>query len=270
MRVKRVIEHHTSNLINDAELSAKFNEEAYAAASSLRTKYYSLFQFMSEDDIVMECWDKILRQDIGFDETKKCKFSSFVRMMVNNRCIDLSRKIQKHEGVLSLDTPHSSDDGDSVTLLDYVADTQCQDLYDDIEIRDIILSLDADIPTVPVQKIMQMLSEGYTVKDIKAELKVSAEDIRTIRTKFGNIYKRRSNGTGQTLADVLYGDEEVLESRREELEGALYYIKEDGIRLSDVIGLIIDGYSYKGISEKLKTTERSIKWFLDRHLSIIV
>lgn len=270
MRVKRVIEHYTSNLINNEELAQRFNEEAYAAALSLKTKYYSLFQFMTEDDVVMECWDKILRQDIGFDESKKCKFSSFVRMMVNNRCIDLSRKIQKHEGVLSLDTPHSSDEGDSVTLLDYIADSQCQDQYDGIEVRDIILSLDADIPTLPIQKIMQMLSEGYPVKDISAALGVSAADIRVVRTKFKDIFKNRSNGESKTLEDVLYGDEESLNARKDELVSALYYIQEDGMRLSDVVSMIIDGYSYKSISAKLKKTERSIKWFLDRHLGLLV
>jgi DNA-directed RNA polymerase specialized sigma24 family protein len=266
----KVRESYTSNLINNEELARRFTSEAYAAAASLKTKYYSLFQFMNEDDIVMECWDKILRQDISYDDSKRCKFSSFVRMMVNNRCIDLSRKIQKHEGVVSLDQPHTSSDGDSVTLLDFIADQECQDRYDDIEIRDIILSLDADIPAVPVKKIMDMLSDGYTAKEVSEELKVSAVDIRTVRTKFKNIFKHRSSGSEQTLGDVLYGDEESLEARREELSGVLWYIKEDGMRLSDIVDMIIDGYSYKGISEKLKKTESSVKWFLDRNLGLII
>lgn len=261
---------YKSNLINDEELAKKFSEEAFLVARSLRTKYFSLFEFMTEDDIVMECWDKILRQDIGFDDTKNCKFSSFVRMMVNNRCIDLCRKIQKHEGILSLDSTYSSDDGDTSTLMDYVPDRDSYDVCEDVGVRDVILSLGRDMNGIPTEKILMMYQDGYNAIDISESLGVPLSDVRAVRSKMKNIFKRRCQGTGQPLADILYGDESVLEERKDELMGTLCYVREGGIKLSDVVKLVISGYSYKGIGEKLGATEGFVKYFLDKCSSMIV
>ena len=129
---------YTSNLINDIEMTKKFNSVAYSVARSLRTKYFSLYDYMSEDDVVMECWSKILSTDICFDETRNCKFESFVRIIVNSVCLDLCRKIRKHEVVSSLDYVFSFEDGENTTLADFIPDCTVEDIFKDIEIQGIL------------------------------------------------------------------------------------------------------------------------------------
>jgi DNA-directed RNA polymerase specialized sigma24 family protein len=263
---------YTSNLILDEEMTKKFNAEALLVARSLRPKYFSLFEFMTEEDIVMECWDKILRQDIGFDDSKKCKFSSFVRMMVNNRCIDMCRKIQKHEGVLSLNSTYSSDEGDTSTLSDYIPDTKSNNDFEEMEVESVINSLGDDLNDVPVDRIMFMLGEGYTAKEVCEELKISSTDVRAVKNNMFGIFKRRCSGSEETLADVLYGNEDALDDRKDEIIGTLSYVRDPscGIKLSDVIKLVIKGYTYDKIGTTLGVSSTSVRSFLDKYSSMVI
>ena len=57
---KQIGEVSTSNLVNDPELTRKFQDEATRVASLMKHKYYQVFNVMEVDDVVNECWKKIL------------------------------------------------------------------------------------------------------------------------------------------------------------------------------------------------------------------
>lgn len=263
---------YTSNIINDEDLARRFSSEAFIAARNLRSKYFSLFEFMTEDDIVMECWDKILRQDIGFDTTRNCKFESFVRMMVNNRCIDMCRKIQKHEDNLSLDAKYTTEKNDMTTLADYIPDTYS---YDDIlyvEVMDVIDSMDSEFETLPVRDVMELFIKGYKPKDMVQDYNIKSSDVKIIKNRLLHVFKRRCNGTCKTLGDILYGDEETLMDMKDEILAILSFIRDakSGIFLSDIVKRVIDGYSYDQIGEELGVGGMRIKGFLDRYSMMLI
>ena len=136
--------------------------------------------------------------------------------------------------------------------------------------------------------MLKYISDGYSIRDTADNLGLEPSDVRKAVRRFSGVAKRRYDGTGQTLADLIY-DNDCLEyyvSRNnedykikqrirsditEDVLPALRYIKDsDGVKLSDVVKLVIKGYTYKGIAEKYGVTEVSIKEFLDRCSMIIV
>lgn len=260
-----------SNLLNDPELSLRFHREALSVAYSLRQKYFSVFQFMTAEDLVMECWSKILRQNISFQDDKGCKFETFVRMMVRNRCIDMSRSIRRHEGVLSLDEEFMGTNGEAVSLNEFISDKS-----EDFEgLQDLISVLNTcydDFSEVDLRKIVQMKIGGYYDREIAKEVGIKAGEVKKILDNLYNVVSNRCK-TYRTLADILYGDEDELIRQKDRLTKTLSYVKVDkksGLKLSDVVTMVIDGATYSQIGKKYKVPERTVIDFLDRYQTMVV
>ena len=262
---------YTSNLINNPEYTKRFTEEALKVANLLSKKYYSLFHYMSSEDIVMECWDKILRQDISFDDTKRCKFESFVRMIVNSRCIDMCRKIEKFENDLSLDCPLQSDETGQTTLENFIPNFKSESMLNGVEIRSIIDSFSGELYNFPISEILTYIYEGHSVQDISKKLNVKQKDIKKVVNEISGTFKRRYLGSDKTLEDFLFGDEHEMMEHKDEIVAAVSYISDpSGVKLSDVVEMVLDGFSYDDISNTLGKDKLSIKGFLESCLSLIV
>jgi hypothetical protein len=147
--------------------------------------------------------------------------------------------------------------------------------FKEIELQEIISSFEEEMLDFPIKKVINMLREGYSTKEVSEILgfknsRVIRQNVKSIESVFRN--RISESKESETLADVLYGSEEELESRKEGLKSSLAYIKdsESNMKLSDVIGYVIEGKTYKEIGQALKVTEREVKSFLSRYESMVV
>ena len=258
-----------SNLLVDEELALKFNKQALIVARDLKKKYYSVFHYITEEDLVNECWDKISRQNIGYDSSKGCKFETFVRMLVSNRCIDMSRRFEKLENTTSLDKDVSKD-SEGATLMEFVEDKRC---YDDgfFEIESVIDSCNSDFGKSHLKTIYHRKKCGYTDSEIAKELNVKVSVVKNTLKDMKPVFMSRLHGNYRTLEDVLYGDEEFLCKNREVIVNTLSYVSdESGINLSDIVGMVIDGASYRQIQNSLGVSMDSVKDLLNKYMKLKV
>ena len=87
-----------------------------------------------------------------------------------------------------------------------------------------------------------------------------------------SILLSRLSGSERTLADILYGDEDLVEEKLVNLKPAFKFVQDDetGIKLSDVIRYVLKGYSYKQIGKTLGVEKDEVKRFLDRCQEMVV
>lgn len=276
---RRSFDEYTSNLVKDEALALRFNQAAYKAVRGLKSKYFSLFCYMTEDDVVLALWEKILSQDISYDETKK-NIDSFARMMVNNRCIDLSRMIRKHEGVVSLDSTYTSDDGDDVTLENFIEDRSSSEFAEDLALREMIRNFNGvnniSCDGVSLEDLFSELLDGKSVKEVASERGVSPTKLNKMLKRFKSVCINRIYDTGHTLEDILFDDSLDYFKNTDigEFLDTLSYVSDvnSGIKLSEVVKLLIDEdkeYTYGEIADKLAVKKNSLISFLDKSLQMV-
>lgn len=258
-----------SNLLTDKELMQRFNKQALIVARDLRKKYYSVFYYITEEDLVSECWDKIARQNIGFNSERGCKFETFVRMLVSNRCKDMCRRFEKLENITSLDKDISKD-SEGTTLMEFVEDKRC---YGEgfLEIESVIDSCNSDFRKSKLKLIYDRKKSGYTDAEIACELGVKVSVVKNILKDMKPVFMSRLYGNYRTLEDVLYGDEDYLCKNKEVLVNTLSYVSDDsGVSLSDIVKMVIDGATYRQIQNSLGVSEENVKNLLDKYMKLKV
>lgn len=269
---------YTSNLILDKELAVEFNRVAYQIAGKLRLKYFSLFTYMSEDDVVMECWDKILSQDISFRTDKPFKFESFVWMIVNCKCIDMSRKIRKHANLISLDGVITIGNQSQNMSMDKILADERLDFIRDIEVQDIQrefseISDEVDCGGLSLTKVLTLRQEGFNYKEIGEMYGVNSSKLSGMVKLFQGILENRIQDTGSPLEEILFNEElgYFTSHPKEDFLKALSFIeeKEYGIKLSDVVKMVLDDYSYTQIAEKFAVRCHTVQNFLEKCLPIV-
>lgn len=264
---------YTSNLVNDNELMMKFNKSALVITRSLKKKYYTVFRFYTEDDIVSDCWCKILAQDISYDETKGCKFDTFVRMIVHGVVYDSWRRIRVRglDKTSSLDATMTAPNGEEYSIYDVIPDNN-NDSYEMISHLSFLKSFDNDIYCIPIYDILVRLSEGMTSTKISEELGIDRHDVRRWVRHMKDTIKASYEGSETTLSDVLYsGDDKLYKEKKDAMFSSFRYVtSEEGVRLSDIIKLVMKDYTYSQIGEKVGMSADSVKTFLDKCGSILV
>ena len=267
-----------SNLITDPELTEMFQIEATRVAGSLYYKFYQVYETMEVDDVVSECWQKIIRQNISYDPTKGAKFNTFVRMIVTQRLIDLTRSLNTGDKIpytVSLEEEvEFGSNTSTVTRKDIIPDTSSETNFNLIEIVSEIDQYRELFSTIPkIDEILELFVEGYTIDEVVEITGVYDVWVNRVRRTLNAIRKHKQEGSAKSLADIMYGESqewlpvyisskspEVKEQwkkdteRRDHLTFFCWMItdKETGINLGDIVRLIIRGFTYKKICNSLK------------------
>lgn len=258
-----------NNIFGDSETANRFIEIATAYAGIKRLKNAPIFSFMTVEDVVMESVKKVIQQGICYDPNRGCKFETFVRMIVSSVFCDLDRKTKKYQSDTSLDSVVYSRDEDmeSTTVGSFEEDKN--NFVELCETEGILESCTDDFNSVDLGTILKMKASGYTVREVARSVGIRPKYVKGILSCMEEVVESRIK-SDRTLADILYGDEDELERVSDRLIKTLSYIKDmsSGIILSDIVRLVIDGYSYRGIGEELGTSKDEIKSILDRYESI--
>ena len=192
-------------------------------------------------------------------------------MLVTNRCIDMSRKHTKLEGVLSLDKNISSDDSEDgcVTLLEFIEDVKGMEDSDFYEIDSVIDSCNYDFKKSNLKFIYERKKEGYSDSEIAKELNVKVSTVKNILNDMKPVFMSRLYGNYKTLEEVLYGDESYLVENKLTLLNTLSYVSDDsGISLSETVDMVIEGKTYKQIQNTLGVSVDTIKNFLNKYMNL--
>ena len=204
----------TSNLVNDLELTMKFQEVASQIAGSLYYKFYQVYEEMDVEDVVSECWQKILRQNISYDESKGANFRTFTRMIVTQRLIELTRernRIDRIPYLVSLDQELEKSETSSQvsTRADLIPDERAEQSFTYSELQDELNEFSYllnGVPGIDVERVFNLYAEGYRIDEIVQMTGYDKGYINCIRRVIKEIRKNRSNGTAKSLADIMYGE----------------------------------------------------------------
>ena len=269
----------SSNIINDAEMCQRFYREALRVTNSLRYRFFTVFEQMTSEDVVMECFVKILKGDISFDDSKNCKFETFVRMIVTCQLTDELKSLgaSKRSGVcipLDSEVPGIDGDGETNTLYNTISDERSKFLFDYSEIRrdlrdvEELISVNEDI----IESIIELREDGYSASEISRISNIEAGEVRKRLQDIKSLYLNRCEGTSMTISDILYGDEETLESKKSLLLSVTSRIVDDitGTKLSDIIKLVLKNHSYKSIGECLNISEFDVRRFLTKYEEVLI
>lgn len=254
-----------SNLVENEDIIKKFNDKAMEVAGVLLRRYPSVMDYMTAEDIVMESWRKILSQGISYNKDKGAGFGTFVWMIVSSVCLDCGRKVKRLQNIVSLDKVSvNEDNGDKVTLDYYLKDEDSYESY--IECIDVINSCCRDFNGIDFKTICRKRCEGYSFREIAKEVGIRPKDIKIALSCMRGVVESRVS-SDRTLADILYGDESILKDKRDDLKFTLSYVKDDcsGISLSDIVQMVIDGYSYCDIGKAFGISKDKVKGILDRY-----
>ena len=255
----------TSNLVNDIELTKKFNERALFTIERKQHKYFQVFYDYTVEDVLMECWVKIVSQDISYDSTKS-SFDTFVYRIVECKLIDLLRFVSRRgEKPYSLDFEYSDLDSDRSELVGMVKDINVENEEKLRDTRELLNSCKKDFNDGKVSTVMDMRGVGYTNREIYEKCGINPNEITKIVRCMKKVVGNRLN-TGRTLSDILYGNEDELSKNKKMVLDSTYYIvdKKYGYRLSDVIKMVITGATYSDIGNKFGVPKDDVKSFLDK------
>lgn len=270
------------NLLSDPKLTVRFQEEALKVTRSLKYKFYNVFDQMSEEDVVSECWIKIIQQNISFDDTRNCKFESFVRMIVTSKLIDLTRSINVSSRCpvwQSLDeSPFNGNDPDmeKVTRADIVPDESIEEEMQFKETLDSIERLADKLNFLPVTKMVQLYAQGKTAEQIADELGLHyyriLDAIQILKRIFKTSRGDRDDPTIKPIWTMIRDFERLPESEQNLfLYRATYIVdKRTGRRLSEIIRMIVRGESYTSISKKLKCNRQDIIDFMEEYFDMVI
>ena len=268
-----VVPSERSNIVDDAAMCKRFFQEALRVTNSLKYRYFSVFEQMTSEDIVMECFLKVLKGGISYDSSKGCKFETFVRMIVTCQLTDELKRLSasKRSGIcMSLDSEiPGTDEEESNTLYNTIGDTHSQYLFDYSEVRRDLYEIDRELSICngTLDSILELSEMGYSISDISSMSNLEKKDIKQRLQNIKNIYLNRCKGTSVQISDILYGDEDLREKRKSDLLSVASLIVDDvtGVRLVDIIKLVLNDYSYKAISDKLNISVCDVKRFLSKY-----
>lgn len=263
-------EKKVSNLVIDPELAEQFQKEIKSTSEVfLRQKYFSLGTMVTPEDVVIECWIKILRTGMDWDSSRS-KLSTFSRIVVDGVCLDMWRKHKRHYGNMSLDY-ELDDDDNSESMVDIIRDYTA-DFDDLVSIKSVLKECCKEFNGIDLESIMQNRIEGLR-EGIQAKKEgIRVREIKRLMDSIEEIVKDRRNDSERTLADILYGDEEYLLEQRDKLEFTLSFIKEDRKRFSlgDVVRRVIDGLTYREIADDFGVSSDEVRVFLDKYQLMVI
>ena len=265
----------------DEDFIDRFYKEAIKVAYGLKSKYKPLFCLITVEDLVQESLIKALRSRSRYD-SKKGSFESFVRTIVYSKCIDLHRTCVKFE-LYSLDYQYNISGNDdpadssmktmyeesSLTSAFGYIDIPMEDL---VETEDIIESCYRDFNGCSLKEILDYKGMGYSDSYTASKTGFRVSNMKKFLVGVHSILLSRLSGSERTLADILYGDEDLVEEKLVNLKPAIKFVQDDetGIKLSDVIRYVLKGYSYKQIGKTLGVEKDEVKRFLDRCQEMVV
>lgn len=270
------------NLLADPELTKRFQEEALRVTRSLKYKFYNVFDQMSEDDVVSECWIKIISQNISFDETRNCKFESFVRMIVTSKLIDLTRSINVSSRCpiwQSLDeSPFINDyqDSEKITRADIIPDDSIEEESRFKETLDSIERMAEKLNFLPVTDMVQMYAKGMTAEQIADSLGLHyyrvLDAIQILKRIFKEDRGDRDDPSIKSIWSMIRDFERLPESEQNLfLYRATYIVdKRTGRRLSEIIRMIVRGETYTSISEKFGCNRQDIIDFMEEYYDMVI
>ena len=273
-----------TNLTKDAETIKKFNEEALRAIRILKHRFYIVFESMDDEDVVSECWKKILSQNISYDESKS-KFSSFVMMIVTSKLTDLARTAggsTKVKNAISLDRTVSVgvDKVDSVPYENTVKNRKAEQDFNLIEIFSEVDELSSIFTEIPnLKKVLYLIGEGSTINEVIEDTGVDLNLLTVAKRVIRDIYRNRKEGKAVPMYEILYFESQkwdeksfVDESRREYLLEFCKLIRDDntGINLSKVVRMVLRDFSYKSIAKKLGIDEIILQRFVEKYECVLI
>lgn len=264
----------SSNLISNPEMIEQFNIEAKKIACSLYHKYYQVFEVMDVDDVVDECWKKVIGKDISYDPSKGTSFRTFVYMIVSSKLIDLTRIINHTPipNIINIDDSENQ-------VIDTVQCPKSRSAFKQVEIlceADEFIKLFNNLPEL--KDIINLYIMGYNTQEVSNMTGVRYDLIRKTIFMMGDIRKRRDNNKCKPFGDILYYETEDwdksynLKNRKDFI---LYFSSlirdiETNICLRSVVDGVLKDWSYKKISEKLNTGVYEVKRTLHRYEGVLV
>jgi RNA polymerase sigma factor (sigma-70 family) len=175
--------------LDDSNLQEDFYKYGVSAANSLRTKYYTVSENHSPEDIVQYVACKVIKQHIQFQQDKR-NFRGFVFMLIKNKYIDLSRRL-KDKSAISLE--REIDDEGGLTIEDMIACPGVSpedEVLGDIGFNNIIDSLPnsgdkvAETPmgilNLSVKNLVLLKYKGYSTKEMAEMFGVTSGNINSI------------------------------------------------------------------------------------------
>lgn len=267
-----------SNIVENPEMCERFFKEALRVTNSLKYRFFSVFEQMTSEDVVMECFLKVLKYNISYDETKNCKFETFVRIIVTSQLTDELKKLSasKRSAVcISLDSevPGAEGDDEVTTLYNVVGDTKSQYYFEYLETKRDLCEIEKELSDTCdelLNSLLDLSEEGYSLSDIALISEVDRVELRQRLQNIKRVYYNRCEGTSVQISDILYGDDELRERKKEDLMSIAYMIRDEitGVRLSDVVRLVLRDYSYQRISERLNMSIYDIQRFLSKYEAV--
>jgi DNA-directed RNA polymerase specialized sigma24 family protein len=259
-----------SNLITNQELTELFQKEIKSTSEVyLRQKYHMLGELATPEDVVIECWIKILRTGMDWDSSRG-KLSTFSRVIVDGVCLDMWRKHQRHYGNISLEYEMgNSDTADSFS--DIIKDYNTE-FEDEVALKSVIKECCEEFNGIDLESIINNRREGLRDGVQARKEGIRVRDIKKFMGFVEEIVEDRMNDEERTLADILYGDEEGLLRQRDKLEFTLSFIKDDRKRFSlgDIVKRVIDGFTYREIADDFGVSCSEVKLFLDKYQLMVI
>ena len=123
-----------------------------------------------------------------------------------------------------------------------------------------------------LKEILDYRGMGYSDSYTASKTGFRVSNMKKFLVGVHSILLSRLSGSERTLADILYGDEDLVEESLTNLKLAFRFVQDDktGIKLSDVIRYVMKGYSYKQIGKALGVEKDEVKRFLDKCQEMVV
>lgn len=260
------------------EFLEDFYDEALKVAYSLKNRYWSLFSVITPEDLVQESLIKILKSSVKYDESRL--LGGFVRVVVQSKCVDLSRAVARGEQCLSLDYQFDISTGKSSESFKNVYEKGLESLFErdtysmeeKVEVDDIVDRCCNDFNGLDLKSILLYKQMGYSDVYTADKVGFRVSNLRKFINGIHGILFNRLSGRERTLADILYGDEDYLNDNLSKLKFMFKYVRDDktGVSLSEIIRLVAKGYSYRQIGKKLSVDKDDVKRFLDKCQEMVV
>lgn len=134
---RRKHEVYTTPLASDVELQKRFNQSVLRSVKIQKGKYPSVFRVYDDDDILSECWIKVLQADAAYDENRGT-MNSWVYKIVSNVLKDKlwecdNRRYDQRVSLESYPTYCNSDCDEGVTYEHLIASDFCTESESAIE-----------------------------------------------------------------------------------------------------------------------------------------
>lgn len=126
---RRNHEVYTTPLASDVNLQKEFNQSVLRSVQMQKGKYPTVFRVYDDDDILAECWIKVLQADAIFNE-QRGTLNSWVYKIVSNVLKDKlwecdNRKYDHRVSLESYSISNSNDSDKSITYNQILASDFC-------------------------------------------------------------------------------------------------------------------------------------------------